>query len=292
MDSEPRAFASRLHSRELLVLDGATGTELERRGVATQLPLWSAAAIESHPEVLAEIHADYAARGVDALTANTFRTQRRTLARSGRADVAGAWTTAAVAIARRAAGHRLAVLGSCPTLEDCYRPDRVPEADALATEHAEHTGHLARAGVDGILVETMNTQREAVAATRAAIAHGLPVITTFVCWEGPTLLSGEPLADALRAAADVGADVVGVNCLPASNALRCLDTLAASDLPFAVYANLGEPEDEQGFRRSEALSPDAFAQHAHRWCEAGARIVGGCCGTEPAHLEAVVSRLR
>ena len=271
-----------------LVLDGATGTELERRGVETRLPLWSAAAIDAHPEVLRAIHADYVRVGVDALTANTFRTQRRTLTQAGRADEARALTHEAVALARSAAGPDRLVLGSCPTLEDCYRPDLVPELAALEREHAEHVEHLACAGVDGIVAETMNTVREAVAATEATRRRGLDVITSFVCWDGPRLLSGEPLAEALRAAADAGASAVGVNCLPPSNALRCLDTLASGSLPFVVYANLGEPEDVQGFRRSEEHAPEDFAREAASWIEAGACAVGGCCGTTPEHLAAVV----
>ena len=145
-----------------LLLDGATGTELERRGVATPLPLWSAPALFEAPEVLAAIHSDYAAAGVEVLTANTFRTQRRTLARGGWGDRAEQATQRAVEIARGAATRAAArpfVVGSAPPLEDCYRPDLVPDAESLAREHAEHAIHLAGAGVDAALVETMNTVR-------------------------------------------------------------------------------------------------------------------------------------
>jgi enediyne biosynthesis protein CalE2 len=290
MPESRSALEDRLAGGTPLILDGATGTELERRGVATQLPLWSAAALDGHPELLLAIHADYAAVGVDVLTANTFRTQRRTLARAGMGDRAAELTRRAVELARRAAGDLAWVFGSCPPLEDCYHPERVPEDAALSREHAEHVRHLADAGVDAILVETINTVREGRAALRAARRAGLPALASFVCWRGATLLSGEPLDDAARVALDEGACAVLVNCLPPSNVAPCLDALAAQSLPFGAYPNLGEPEDELGFRRSEELAPDAFAEDASRWAESGARILGGCCGTTPAHLAALVRR--
>jgi S-methylmethionine-dependent homocysteine/selenocysteine methylase len=280
-----------LQRSQALLLDGATGTELERRGVPTGLPLWSAPALLEHPAVVGAIHEDYVAAGVDALTANSFRTQRRTLARAGLGERAGELTARAVALARaaamRAAPHRtVAVLGSAPPLEDCYRPDRVPDAAALAREHAEHIGHLVDAGVDAILVETMNQVREAVAAARAARDAGAPLLVSFVCWKGASLLSGEPLAAALEAVAFAEPLAVLVNCLPPSNVPDCLAVLARQDRPFGVYANLGVPNDATGFTRSEDSAPEVFAEHVASWLAAGARVVGGCCGTTPAHLRA------
>jgi S-methylmethionine-dependent homocysteine/selenocysteine methylase len=295
MHSQRGALEARLRDASLLVLDGATGTELERRGVPSALPLWSAPALLSHPEVVREIHADYAAAGVELITANTFRTQARTLARGGLSGRAAELTRRAVELARegaRAGRGRVFVVGSAPTLEDCYRPDLVPDADALAREHGEHARHLAEAGVDGILVETMNSVREAVAATRAARAQGVVVLTSFVCWDGARLLSGEPLAEAAPAARDAGAHAVLVNCLPPTRVLTCLAVLARSGLPFGAYANLGAPNDETGFTRSDDCAPEAFAAHAAGWVEAGARLVGGCCGTTPDHLRVVARRLR
>lgn len=295
MDSQRGAFEARLRDGTLLVLDGATGTELERRGVPSALPLWSAPALVDHPDVVRQIHDDYAEAGVEVLTANTFRTQARTLARGGLANRAASLTRRAVELARegaRAGRSRVFVVGSAPTLEDCYRPDLVPDTAALAREHGEHARHLADAGVDAILVETMNSVREAVAATRAARAQGVAALVSFVCWDGARLLSGEPLEDAALAVRDVGANAVLVNCLPPANVLACLPVLARTGLPFGAYANLGAPNDDTGFTRSDDCTPEEFAAHAVRFAEAGAWIVGGCCGTTPAHLRAVALRLR
>lgn len=271
-----------------LLFDGATGTELERRGVPSSLPLWSTHALLLAPETLLAVHRDYVKAGVDALTASTFRTQRRTLARAGLAGQAASLTGRAVALARQAAAgtaRRVRIFGSAPPLEDCFRPDLVPDDHALAEEHAEHARNLVRAGVDAVAVETMNTVREALAALRAAREIGASVLVSFTCDASGALASGEPLAAALEAVAPLAPDLVGVNCLPPSAVAACLGPLRASGLPFAVQANLGPPGPEG--RGLEERTPEAFAALALGWAAAGARAVGGCCGTTPAHLAAV-----
>jgi S-methylmethionine-dependent homocysteine/selenocysteine methylase len=287
-------LSDRLQGPRALLLDGATGTELERRGASTRLPLWSAAALLDAPDLVRRIHEDYVAAGAEALTANSFRTQRRSLAHGGLGGRAAELTALAVRLAREAAAASASpvfVLGSSPPLEDCYRPDRVPDAAALASEHAEHCQNLANAGADAILCETMNSVREAEAALRAARATGLPVLASFVCWNGATLLSGEPLARAVEAVRGLAPAALLVNCLPPSNVAACLDALATSGLPFGVYANLGAPDDVTGFRRSEDVPPARFAELAAGWVASGARLVGGCCGTTPAHIAATRKRL-
>jgi len=303
-----RALIARLAAGTPLLLDGATGTELERRGARTRLPLWSAHALLDDPALVGRIHRDYVEAGAELVTANTFRTQARTLARGGIAHRARELTGLAVDLARAAAdtaggGRRVWVAGSMPPLEDCYRPERVPDDGALAAEHAEHAGHLAEAGADLLLVETMNTIREAFAAALAARATGLPTWVSFVCESPPPshpaaraappppprLLSGELLADALAALAPLEPLLVGVNCLPPAAADAALAVLAAAGRPFGVYANLGAPNDETGFTRSDACTPDEFAAHACRWRDAGARAVGGCCGTGPDHIRAIAA---
>jgi S-methylmethionine-dependent homocysteine/selenocysteine methylase len=285
-------LCERLGAGPPLLLDGALGTELERLGMPATLPLWSTHALLRDPALVERVHADYVAAGAELLTANTFRTQRRVLARAGIGERAAELTRLAVALARRAARgaqRSVLVLGSAPSLEDCYRPDLVPDASTLASEHALHAANLAAAGADAILIEAMNTSREAAAAARAAREAGLPCLVSFICWEGATLLGGEPLSAALQAAAAEQPEVLLVNCLPVSNVGACLPALRAAGLPFGVYANLGAPGVESGPGRTEHHAPDAFAAHAARWVEAGARIVGGCCGTTPDHIAAIAA---
>ena len=145
------------------------GTQLEQHGARTSLPLWSAWALLDSPELVLAIHQAEAAAGAEILTANTFRTHRRTLAREGLEARSAELTRTAVALAReaaRGAGRPTFVAGSLSPLEDCYRPDLTPEGEALEREHAMQAESLAAGGVDGILIETQNTVREMAAATR------------------------------------------------------------------------------------------------------------------------------
>ena len=288
----PRRFVDRLAGAAPLVLDGATGTELERRGVECAAPLWSAHALLGDTSALEEIHRDYVRAGAEILTANTFRTQRRTLAHAGLGDRAGELTQRAVALARAAIGRDGFVAGSMAPLEDCWRPDLVPGDDALASEHVEHAEDLARAGADLLLVETMNTIREACAAARAAQATGLPVWVSFACDDASKLLSGETLAAALAAVGALEPVLVGVNCLPAPHVGAALPVLEAARRPFAVYANLGAPLAGASGARMHDATPAEFAAHAHTWIAHGARIIGGCCGTQPAHIRAIARKVR
>lgn len=280
-----------------MILDGALGTELERRGVPSALPLWSAHALLERPDLVRAIHAEYVAAGAEILTANTFRTQERTLARAGFGARAAELTALAVRLAREAAiasapEGAVLVAGSDPPLEDCFRPDLVPEDATLAAEHAAHVRNLAGAGVDLLLCETQNCVREARAAVAAARETGLPVLVSFVCGPDARLLSGEPLRRGLEAVAEAGADAALVNCLPLADVAACLPVLAASDLPFGVYANLGAPSTPAGEGWQADVAPQAFADAGVTWAAAGARIAGGCCGTRPDHVRALHERLR
>jgi S-methylmethionine-dependent homocysteine/selenocysteine methylase len=283
----------------VIVLDGATGTELDRRGCDVRLPLWSARAISGAPRMLEEIHREYLEAGAGAITANTFRTHRRTLAREGLGDRAEALTRRAVEIARRARDQvrpGALVLGSVAPLEDCYRPDLAPDAAACRREHAELIAHLADAGVDLVLLETMNNLAEARAAARAA-AERIPgrwMISFCTRPEGPpgVLLSGEPLGGILD---DLGgAFAVGVNCVAAAaTAAQVAYLRRALPDPCRVmaYANVGHADDAGNWVITDALDPARYAEHARRWRDAGASIVGGCCGTTPATIRAVAAAL-
>jgi S-methylmethionine-dependent homocysteine/selenocysteine methylase len=303
------SLRQRLSLPRPLLLDGATGTELARRGVDTGLPLWSAHALADARgrEVLRAIHADYARAGAAILTSNTFRTTRWSLARAGRENDWALLNRRAVEIARDAARGTLPVAGapvatpfiagSIAPLEDCYRPDLVPPQADCRREHLRQADLLARLGVDLILIETMNTAREAGAAAEAVRAVGLETLVS-LCPAGPDrLLSGESLADAVPRILDAGSGcVVGLmlNCAAPDLLERSLPALAAAaeGLPFGLYAHLGEPDPITGWRLPEEHGTEAYAAWSERCARAGARLLGGCCGTTPAHIEAVARRLR
>jgi methionine synthase I (cobalamin-dependent) len=285
-------FLERLGSGRPLLLDAAMGTELQRRDAVTTLPLWSARVLLDDPELVWTIHGDEAAAGADILTSNTFRTHGRTLGRAGLASRAEELTVLAVRLAHQAAsvpGREIFVAGSLSPLEDCYRPDLVPDTKALASEHGSQARILAEAGVDLVLAETHNSIREAAAALLAAKAAGVPVVVSLVTDGEGRLLSGEPIGKAAEALLPLEPDALGVNCVPSARLAADLAVLAAvsGGTPLCAYGNLGLPAEGPGWTFTEKMAPGAFAEEASRWIDLGARIIGGCCGTTPAHTQAL-----
>jgi len=284
-------FLASLSQPRKLILDGATGTELNRRGVDTGLPLWSANALmnERDANILQQIHEDYLHAGADIITTNTFRTHRRALAPSGKADRALEFTRRAVDIARAAIASVPSdkprfIAGSISTLEDCYRPDLVPPHDELRAEHSERIRHLVECGVDLILIETINTIREAVIASKIATVTGTPVIVSFVCGRDGKILSGETLTEAAQQLLQQGICAIGVNCGPTPNLAKPLAELQAicgKDFPLIAYGNIGYADEKIGWVNTDSENPKAYCEHASHW---PAKIIGGCCGTTPQHI--------
>jgi S-methylmethionine-dependent homocysteine/selenocysteine methylase len=271
--------------RAVVILDGPMGTELSRRGVALPLPAWSAAAVETAPETIAAVHRDYARSGATVHTANTFRTHRRA--------VGAAWeelTHRAVQIARASvpAGQRVA--GSMAPLEDCYRPDLSPGV-AARDEHAAMARALATAGVDLLLCETFPSAIEARVAVQAAVDTGLPTWIALTPGPDGSLMTPAAMRAAARSCVDAGAQVVLVNCLAARQTLLYVLELAGLGAPFGAYANAGS--EAEGIGWSAADDPRAAALYvdlAASWVDSGATVVGGCCGTGPAHIRQLAAR--
>ncbi len=285
----PQSLRDRLNAETPILLDGATGTELARRGIIVDVPEWSAAALVSAPDLVRQVHADYIVAGAELITANTFRTHARNLSRAGLASRAAELTALAVALAREAAGDRAWVLGSQAPLEDCYSPQLVPPDAELQREHRAMSRHLADAGAEGILIETQNTIREAVAAARTAAETGLPVLVSFVCGRDGRLLSGESLSAAVAAVLPIEPAMLLVNCLPVDAVPLVLPDLfaAARSRPVGVYANIGYADKRGQWVNTDNVDPMVYARHAADWLRRGARLIGGCCGTTPAHVDAL-----
>jgi S-methylmethionine-dependent homocysteine/selenocysteine methylase len=279
----------------LLLLDGATGTELNRRGIDTGLPLWSANALTTDVglNVLRQVHLDYLNAGADIITTNTFRTNRRALA--GRGFSACELTLRAVTTAREAIaefGKPAIVAGSLSALEDCYRPDLVPPDDECLAEHSERIQHLVDGRVDLLLIETMNSIREAAIAAKIATATGLPTWVTFVCDNKGRILSGESLTHAADMLMPLGVKALGVNCMPAHNLAQPLTELrdiCGENFLLMAYGNIGRVDDEQGWINTDSTDPEVYLRYAQTW---SAQIIGACCGSTPEHIRKLKQGLK
>ena len=247
------------------VLDGPMGTELERRGIETPAPGWSAYAIDRAPEVIAAIHHDYAAAGATVHTANTFRTKRRQFP-----DRWEELSRKAVAIARESvpSSHRIAA--SIAPLEDCWRPDLSPPADVARREHGEVANVFADAGADILLCETFAHAGEAAIAVEVAARTGKETWIALTAGPDANLMTPDAMRAVARSCVDAGASVVLVNCTPPERTLLYLQ--AIDHRAIGAYANAG------------STSVDEYMQHARGWIAQGAMVVGSCCGTSITHI--------
>lgn len=286
------SLSAKLTRGEIAILDGAMGTEIQRRGVSTELPLWSAGAIVSNPEVIRQIHADYIAAGADIIRTNTFRTNERTLLK-GNLPASRARDLTLIACrlakeARDATGRtEVCIAGGTAPLEDCYHPELVPSEQELHREHALWAASLAEGGVDFIFVETMNCIREAKIATEEAAKTGLPVAVSFLATPEGKVFSGESVEDLVNALKPFSPFAILLNCRPPEGLVPALDALlSCNPVVTGVYANgIGKPDDKEGWIFEESgAALDAYVSYAEVWRKKGARIIGACCGSTPEYI--------
>lgn len=280
----------------MLILDGPMGTELGRRGVETPSPGWSAYAIESHPEVIVEIHESYARAGAKAHRGNTFRTQPKVFPQryAQLARRAYELLRASVATEVRAAGAARAttLLGCLAPVEDCYRPYLSPAAATARASHRKVAAALKEAGFDGIVCETFPHAGEAVIAVEEAARTGLPTWVSLTAGPDGTLMSPEAMERAARDCVSAGAEAVLVCCTPATKTLPYVERVARAAAVIGAYANAGDPSAGLGWDAEPTRAAAAYADLAAEWIASGASIVGGCCGTGPAHIAELSSRFR
>lgn len=290
----------------VVLLDGATGTELERRGARMDMPLWSARALVDDPALVRAIHRDYLLAGAQVISTNTFRTHARNLAAGGLAHEAGRLTRLAVALAREARDQaaalrpdaaRAAVAGSMSPLEDCFAPERSPVRARALPEHRAIAADLAAAGCDLLLVETMGRVDEAVAACEAALATGLPTWLAVVGRHGGRLLGGEAFTDLVLALAPLPLGALLVNCTQLADLPAVLPALLAAaerrpDLALGLYPHTGHQDPERGWQ-THAIDAEGFADRLAALALAHPRLalVGSCCGSTPEWTAALARRL-
>jgi S-methylmethionine-dependent homocysteine/selenocysteine methylase len=177
--------------------------------------------------------------------------------------------------------------GSFAPLEDCYRPDLVPDAATLTCEHFQMAGWLAEEGVDFLLPETINALSEACIMAKAAASTGLPFLISFVVDSEGRLLDGTPIAKAVAETNYPTRIGVALNCRPIDILDTAFKQLSATYKgSIALYPNgFGHPHDELGWTfENNDDSIDKFVATALKWHAAGARFIGGCCGTTPDYI--------
>ena len=289
----------RLPERTIL-LDGGMGRELRFRGVDVMTSIWSARALIDSPAVVREVHSDFIAAGADIITINSYGVVKSALAWAGIEDRFEELNLLACELAKKArdaSGRDVLIAGSLPPLAGSYRPDRVGKFEEIEPLYREQAEILAP-HVDLLLCETMSSASEGRAAAAAATRTGKPV---WVCWTlhediSGRLRSGEDIIDAAGVLADLPLSGLLANCSAPESITRAMPQLAQTGMKyFGGYANTFQPIPEdwkiEGHKKTdgslglrEDLDPETYAVHASDWLNAGATVVGGCCGTRPAHI--------
>ncbi len=277
----------------ILISDGAWGTLLQQRGFRPGecLELWN---VEKREAVL-DVAAAYVAAGADMIETNSFGGSRFKLAFYGLAERAAELNEAAAAISRRAAGPDRHVLGSIGPTGKLLIAREVSEAE-LHEAFREQAVALERGGADACCIETFTDTAEARCAIRAAREHtGLEIICTFTFDKTPrgeyrTIMGVTP-AQMARAAVEAGADIIGANC--GSGMARMVEIVreiraADGTTPILIHANAGLPVTD-GEQVTYPETPETTASFFPALVAGGANIVGGCCGTTPAHIAALVA---
>jgi S-methylmethionine-dependent homocysteine/selenocysteine methylase len=290
-----------------LLLDGGMGRALRFRGVETLPTIWSANGLLVAPEVVCQIHLDYLLAGADIITTNTYGIIRRDLAKIGLEDRFAELNRLACSLAleaRRAVNRPVLIAGSLPPLGGSYRPDLVGELQEIQPLYREQASFLAP-HVDLLLCETMSSAAEGRAAAWAACQTGKPVWVSWTLHEDRSgrLRSGQTIGEAVASLSDLPVTGFLVNCCAPESITHALPGLLATGVRyFGGYANTFAPIPEDwtldGRKASDGwltvrqdLDPGSYALHVADWLEAGATVVGGCCGTRPAHISHIYDRL-
>jgi homocysteine S-methyltransferase len=295
-------FAPLLADGGVAVIDGAMGTELERRGADVRDPLWSAHILLESPDLVREVHAAYVAAGADIAISASYQATFEGLASRGlERDAAAEVLRSSVRIAREAAGGAIvaasvgpygAYLGNGAE----YTGDYDLDEDALVAFHVPRLETLAEAGPDVFAIETIPSVVEARALVRALErVSEVPAWISFSCRDGAHLCDGTPFRPAAEIATGSPSVVaVGINCTAPLHAVSLIELVrSASDRPVVCYPNRGSFWDPMRKTwtdppRQDMRSPLRPAE----WRAAGARLIGGCCGTTPDDIAVMASSLR
>ncbi len=285
-------LAEALQTKDIILLDGAMGTQLDKHGLMAR----GRNNLDA-PDVVLRIHREYAQCGCHALTANTLTMNRIYIETHNVGVSVRDVNRAGAELARQAAGSKLYVLGDISSTGQLLEPYGTYKESQLYDAFKEQAEILAEAGVDGFIIETMFDLREALCALGACKENSsLPVIVSIAFsteTKGARTMMGNSAEDCARSLTDAGADIVGANCGdidPAQMAVVVSLLKSTTNVPILAQPNAGRPK-LIGDRTVFEMEPEPFAAGIAECLHAGAQLVGGCCGTTPEHIRAVANLL-
>lgn len=321
------SLESRLKDGEIVILDGAMGTEIQRRGIKSPNPeTWSTEGLLGNPSAVRTIHEDYIKAGAEIITANTFSTGRSALEAGGLEGRTAELNMLAVKLAQEArdkvaVDQGVWIAGSMTAMQPWLYPEIPVPPEKTRYQYQEQAELLDKAGVDLIFIEMMIRISDTKAALEAALATGLPTWVGLSCERGQDRLylglhgrhGQETIAQAVEVVKDTGVSGMFImHTLPNDTAQGLRELKEHWSLSIGVYAQNGDldkatfvsPKFMPDFVSSEEplafavewdfnsiLSPREYLAYAREWVGIGAQIVGGCCGTTPEHIRVLKESL-
>ncbi|NNE94772.1 MAG: homocysteine S-methyltransferase family protein [Acidimicrobiales bacterium] len=281
----------RLAAGEVVLIDGGTGTEIERRGGSMVEFAWCGAAALTNPDVVREVHEVYLDAGAEVIIANNFATARHILRQGGFEDHVETINRRGVELAlaaRKATGKTDAVVAG--TISPTEQGGPPVSLDELAADLNEAAALQAEAGAELLILEMMRSIETAQIAIDAGMTAGLPIWLGWSCEPGegePQLYrTGDPLAAAMAWAAEQEAvEVITVMHTETEFSAACLDVVNQYwDGPTGVYAHTGDWQPPHWIFDG-TITPEEYCEVAKTWIGQGAQVIGGCCGIGPDHIE-------
>lgn len=270
-----------------LILDGAMGTELQKRGCApgSCMEEW----ILENPDSLIELQRSYVRAGSDIIYAPTFGANRFALGKYGLGEKVREYNLRLVELSRKAASGKAMVAGDIAPTGEPLEPYGDMEEEELFEIYREQAGALEQAGVDLFAVETQMSGEEArVAVSAIKSVSAKSVFLSFTCNAAGVSLYGEKFIDLLKIAQEMGVSAFGINCCGDFELIGrlVLEMSAVAKIPLIVKPNAGVPKNIDG-RPVFSLPPEEFSSQMARIKSLGASVLGGCCGTDARHISAL-----
>ncbi len=276
-----------------IILDSAMGSRLEEMGHKLTAPLWSATVLQAKPEDIIQIHKENIEAGAQVITTNTFRTTPYALHQAGLSGVdahtrARALTLLAIRLAWKTvkeSGKDIKIAASIAPLADCWSPQDFPGNIISRPWHDAQLDNLAHHSTDILLLETMNSAREAKGLTELALRYDKPVWVSFTLNGEGEIYNGDQLVPTAKFLEKKGVSAIGVNCSNlkiSETALKALrDELS---IPLLAYPNMGHTETK---KKAKKTSPKDFVAWADAMQNLGVEFIGACCGSNHTHIKAL-----
>ena len=279
-----------------LVLDGAMGTELNKRGVQTKLPLWTAESNITHPYLVEQIHKEYIQSGADIITTNTFRSTRWSYMRAGFTSVNAQLKAkdslySAVECAHKASKGMVKVAGSITTLNDCYEPEKFPGRNIAIDIYGQTLDWLIDSGIDMILFETMGNLEEIDIGLSLSSKYRKSIWLSVIMKSKKEILDGTFIEEIFSLANQYSVDAILINCNNILSTIKSLKIVQSHwSKKWGAFPNLGIYNYSNEY--FNIITKTQFISGMKNILNLKPNIIGCCCGSTPYHINLLKSLIK